>query len=116
MNGSFANNLAAIFFLVCFAPAWIAWRYTRYLGTALASMNRLMQRLAFSASVFIGCFGCLNYAAWKFGLGLEWGRASATGASIISWLPLGMLLWAALTYQLLKQKTLEGGEDHEEPS
>lgn len=116
MNDGFANNLATVIFFGSLVPAWFAWRKTRLLGTALPSFNRAMQRLAFSASVFLGCFGSLFYFLWLIGAFFELGQVFHRNVAYLAWVSLGLLLWAGLTYRMLKWKTLGGNHGHEEPS
>lgn len=90
------------------APAWFAWRRVSCLGTKLPRWNRIMQRLAVTGLVYLGFFGTCAAAAWKLGVSLPM-------RSDIAWFPPGMLVWAAISYAILRVNTWKEIRD-EKPS
>lgn len=116
MSDVFANNLAVGLFFGSLVPAWFAWRKTRYLGTALPVFNRAMQRLAFSVSVLLGCFGSLVYLLWLLGAVFETGPVFHRNVAYVAWVSFGLLWWSVMTYRLLKWKTVREDQGHEKPS
>lgn len=96
-------------------PGWYAWRATQFLGNSLSSWTRWVQRVAFSGLVFLGMFGIVAYAAWKFGAPLAIGLMGGEQLSRMAWLPPSLMIWAAWTYGVLRWNTRKESP-HEKPS